>query len=46
MTLCLADMRDMSFITKTINEKHLEIEIPRDITEDDLLMLAMPIIGV
>ena len=45
IALCLAEMRDISFIKKAIEEKCPDIEIPNDVTEDDLLELARPIIG-
>ena len=44
--MCLADMRDVYFITNAIKGKCPDIEIPKDITEDELLKLASPIIGV
>jgi hypothetical protein len=44
--MCLADMRDVYFITNAIKGKCPDIEIPKDITKDDLLILASSIIGV
>ena len=46
IAMCLADMRDVYFITHAIKGKCPDIEIPKDIAKDDLLILGSSIIGV